>query len=304
MSQATERMIEWFAVRAGRVTYSMSYRNGPSSYDCSSAIYFAMIHAGLRPPGSWIGNTESLFRDLPGSGWYQLPSDPGTGFIDARRGDVFIWGRQGASIGAAGHTGSFVDPENIIHCNYGYNGITVNRHDAIWAANGYPTVAIFRYRGNASDAAIITPAEKPSIPAQPAPDPHNIVEYLMTMTRDEAIQLVAEGTSKSLRFEEGFLREKFAQVIKHDPGAKDALVGCAKEGAVAALSKKVQQYGIWNGVDLSSRPGNTTSVAREIAYQASENDKRKNENKRLAQQVAEIKQGQDEILALLKGGTR
>ncbi|MFD1899922.1 peptidoglycan amidohydrolase family protein [Enterococcus termitis] len=26
--------------------------------------------------------------------------------------------------------------DSIIHCNYGYNGITVNDHDVIWNANG------------------------------------------------------------------------------------------------------------------------------------------------------------------------
>ena len=41
----------------------------------------------------------------------------------------------------------FVDADNIIHCNYGYNSITVNNHDAIWEANGCPYVYAYRYTG-------------------------------------------------------------------------------------------------------------------------------------------------------------
>ncbi|MBO0440974.1 hypothetical protein JZO69_11425 [Enterococcus sp. DIV0869a] len=52
---------------------------------------------------------------------------------------VFIWGDRGNSGGAAGHTGIFIDDnDNIIHCNYGFNGITVNNHDYIWEFNGQP----------------------------------------------------------------------------------------------------------------------------------------------------------------------
>lgn len=138
-----ETALSWFAARQGRVTYSMSYRNGPGSYDCSSAIYYALQAAGF--PVGHIGNTESMFRDLPALGWVRVPAR--NGFIAARRGDIFIWGAPGSSAGAAGHTGMFVDADNIIHCNYGYNGITVNNHDAIWAANGQPDVSVFRYGG-------------------------------------------------------------------------------------------------------------------------------------------------------------
>ena len=54
-------MIQWFRDRLGKVTYSMDYRNGPHSYDCSSAVYSALIKAGFLPPNTWLGNTETLF---------------------------------------------------------------------------------------------------------------------------------------------------------------------------------------------------------------------------------------------------
>lgn len=142
-----ETLIAWFNQRAGRVTYSMSYRNGPGSYDCSSAVYYGLQAAGFRI--GHIGNTESMFRDLPALGFTRVPA-AANGYIAARRGDIFIWGAPGQSAGAAGHTGVFVDADNIIHCNYGYNGITVNNHDAIWSANGQPPVAIYRYAGKSS----------------------------------------------------------------------------------------------------------------------------------------------------------
>lgn len=63
---STEAVINWFRARQGRVTYSMTNRLGPNSYDCSSAVYFALIEAGFLPGGTSIGNTESLYR-LEGS---------------------------------------------------------------------------------------------------------------------------------------------------------------------------------------------------------------------------------------------
>lgn len=38
----------------------------------------------------------------------------------------------------------FIDSANIIHCNYAYNGITVNSHDYIWALAGQPYFYIYR----------------------------------------------------------------------------------------------------------------------------------------------------------------
>ena len=64
-----DQAIAWMEQRKGHVTYSMSYRMGPNSYDCSSAVYFALREAGLLPPNIAIGNTETLFHDLESNGW-------------------------------------------------------------------------------------------------------------------------------------------------------------------------------------------------------------------------------------------
>lgn len=143
-----EKAIQWFNVRNGKVSYSMTNRLGPTSCDCSSAVYFALMAAGFLPLGM-IGNTETLFNDLENFGWEKLLRVNGS--YPAKRGDIFIWGTRGNTLGAAGHTGIFWDDqEQIIHCNFGYNGISINDHDTIWNYNGQPDVTIYRFKGNST----------------------------------------------------------------------------------------------------------------------------------------------------------
>lgn len=135
-----ETAIAWMRAREGKVSYSMEYRDGDDSYDCSSSVYYALRSAGAVSAG-WAVNTEYEHDWLIKNG-YELIAENTE--CDAQRGDIFIWGRRGASAGAGGHTGIFVDSENIIHCNYRYNGITVNSHDYIWALAGQPYFYIYR----------------------------------------------------------------------------------------------------------------------------------------------------------------
>ena len=141
-----DKVIEWFAQRQGRVSYSMINRNGPSSYDCSSSIYHALIYAGILPQGFRIGNTETEFVDLPKFGFQRIEADI-NGYIPTQRGDIFIWGKQGYTNGADGHTGIFIDQNNISHCAYGYNGIHVDNHDKLAEINNTQYLTIFRYTG-------------------------------------------------------------------------------------------------------------------------------------------------------------
>ena len=135
-----ENAIAWMRARQGLVSYSMDYRDGDDSYDCSSSVYYALRSAGAVSAG-WAVNTEYEHDWLIKNG-YELIAENTE--CEAQRGDVFIWGRKGASAGAGGHTGIFVDSENIIHCNYRYNGITVNSHDYIWALAGQPFFYMYR----------------------------------------------------------------------------------------------------------------------------------------------------------------
>lgn len=151
-----DKVIEWFAQRQGRVSYSMINRNGPSSYDCSSSIYHALIYAGILPQGFRIGNTETEFVDLPKFGFQRIEADI-NGYIPTQRGDIFIWGKQGYTNGADGHTGIFIDQNNIIHCAYGYNGIHIDNHDKLAEINNTQYLTIFRYTGKPQNVPASTP---------------------------------------------------------------------------------------------------------------------------------------------------
>lgn len=146
-----DKAIEWFEQRQGRVSYSMINRNGESSYDCSSSIYHALIYAGILPQGFRIGNTETEFVDLPKFGFQRIEADA-NGYIPTQRGDIFIWGKQGYTSGANGHTGIYLDNDNIIHCAYAYNGIHTDEHDKIAGWNNVQYLTIFRYTGEPQNA--------------------------------------------------------------------------------------------------------------------------------------------------------
>ena len=135
-----ENAIAWMRARQGQVSYSMEDRDGPDSYDCSSSVYYALRSAGASSAG-WAVNTEYEHDWLIKNGYELIAENQEW---DAQRGDIFIYGRRGYSAGAGGHTGMFVDSENIIHCNYARNGITVNNHDSIWNAAGQPYFYAYR----------------------------------------------------------------------------------------------------------------------------------------------------------------
>lgn len=135
-----ETAIAWMKARQGQVYYSMEDRDGPDSYDCSSSVYYALRSAGAVSAG-WAVNTEYEHDWLIKNG-YELIAENTE--CTAQRGDIFIWGRKGASAGAFGHTGMFIDSDNIIHCNYAYNGISINNHDERWYYAGQPHFYIYR----------------------------------------------------------------------------------------------------------------------------------------------------------------
>lgn len=152
-----DKAIEWFAQRQGKVSYSMINRNGPSSFDCSSSVYYSLIYAGILPQGFRIGNTETLFVDLPKFGFQRIEADA-NGYIPTQRGDIFLWGKQGQTAGANGHVGIYIDSDNIIHCSYGYNGIHIDNHDWLAGINNVQYLTIFRYTGKAQPAPAPAPA--------------------------------------------------------------------------------------------------------------------------------------------------
>ena len=151
-----DKVIDWFQQRQGRVSYSMINRNGANSYDCSSSIYHALIYAGILPQGFRIGNTETEFVDLPKFGFQRIEADA-NGYIATQRGDIFIWGKQGYTLGANGHTGIYLDNDNIIHCAYAYKGIHTDEHDKLAGWNNVQYLTIFRYTGKPQNAPALAP---------------------------------------------------------------------------------------------------------------------------------------------------
>lgn len=135
-----DKMIDWMQKKdAAGVTYSMKYRNGPRSYDCSSAVFYALIAGGFRKAGSLIGNTDTLFS-LEGS--LLKPINRANGL---QKGDIFVSGRKGGSGGAAGHTGFALNATQAIHCSSGFNGIGIssNSDSRVRAYSGAP---VYWYR--------------------------------------------------------------------------------------------------------------------------------------------------------------
>lgn len=111
-----DAVVNWFKVREGKVTYSMENRLGPNSYDCSSAVFNALIAGGFLPQNTWPGSTETLFG-LEGTLLIPITRS------QARYGDIFVAGVKGHSLYGDGHTGVFLSNSTIIHCTASINGI-------------------------------------------------------------------------------------------------------------------------------------------------------------------------------------
>lgn len=105
------KMIKWFQDRRGKVGYSQAARLGPNSYDCSSAVYFALQHAGIKTANK-MGYTGTLWYDVgPNKLMTQIKNS------EARRGDIFLTGaKYEAGAGNAAHTGVYLSNTRIIHC--------------------------------------------------------------------------------------------------------------------------------------------------------------------------------------------
>lgn len=146
MAVHTETAIRWMTDRQGRVTYSMIQRTGPTSYDCSSSICYALMSAGASKV-SWPVTTESAHAWLLANGYYLASENRDWDMV---RGDIVIWGRKGQSIGAGGHIMMALDADNVIHCTYAVNGITVNNYNQLYGwqggSMGGPYVYVYRLK--------------------------------------------------------------------------------------------------------------------------------------------------------------
>ena len=109
----TETALQYGLVLRGKICYFMSYRLGERSMDCSSFVFRSLIAAGFLPKNAFIGNTETLFG-LNGTLLKEINRN------DVRRGDLWVAGYAGASLGSAGHTGWFLKDiyGDALHCTY------------------------------------------------------------------------------------------------------------------------------------------------------------------------------------------
>lgn len=106
----------------GNYPYSMVRRYGNPGYDCSSAVFYALIAGGFLPKTTFIGNTETLFVIArQGKVLKEIYN-----YSEVQAGDIFIRGGEGTSLGARGHTGMFYKKDGIVHSNYANNGISYN----------------------------------------------------------------------------------------------------------------------------------------------------------------------------------
>lgn len=117
-----ENMLDYAKSKHRRVRYSMAYpqRLGPEYLDCSSFVYYSLKAGGFLSTNHTIGNTETLYK-LKGTVLDEVYS-----YESIKSGDIFIRGKEGRSLGAAGHTGIFLKKGEIIHCN-AFNGtVSIN----------------------------------------------------------------------------------------------------------------------------------------------------------------------------------
>ena len=124
------------------ITYSMngSRIGTDGTADCSGAVYISLVKGGAKPH-SYPVNTESEHAWLIANGFELIAFNKSW---NMQRGDVLIFGLKGQSAGAGGHTAIAVDHNNVIHCNYAHNGVTVNSETTMPYNMGW---YVYRYKG-------------------------------------------------------------------------------------------------------------------------------------------------------------
>ena len=106
MAIDTNKTVEWFTDRIGKLTYSMyGSRNGnDGTADCSGSVTQALYEAGASKP-AYLYSTETIHGWLLANGYVLINVDDkgnGNQDFDGQFGDVIVMGMQGQSSGAAG----------------------------------------------------------------------------------------------------------------------------------------------------------------------------------------------------------
>ena len=147
---------QWYKDKIGKVTYSMSARTGPNSYDCSSSLYYALTANGAsKTSGNAPVSTETEHDWLISNGYekvYEGKWSSNDDTKDRQEGDVFIWGTKGGSGGGGGHTGLFLNDKEMIHCSASNNGIQKNNYKDYKSkvTSDHGTVYVYRLKNAGS----------------------------------------------------------------------------------------------------------------------------------------------------------
>lgn len=166
MTVDLNKLVNWFMVRKGKLTYSMyGSRNGADgTADCSGAMTQALYEAGASKYG-YLYNTETIHDYLIANG-FKLIAQTGQTF-NPIKGDICILGKRGQSAGNGGHIMVFTGTVNQISVCYwtqGQAGTAVQEmsFDQMWNTDGQPYYYIYRLQN-----------QKPS----PSPVPNGNVKW-------------------------------------------------------------------------------------------------------------------------------
>ena len=202
------------------ITYSMSgSRIGTDgTADCSGAVYISLVKGGAKPH-SYPVNTESEHAWLIANGFELIAFNKSW---NMQRGDVLIFGLKGQSAGAGGHTAIAVNHNNVIHCNYAHNGVTVNPETTMPYSMGW---YVYRYKG-------AKPTSQPQAKPQPQPTGIQWIKEEWRFTLSERIKLrTAPNTSATIIAE-----LQPGDVVKYD-------AYCYSGGYVWIRQKRGNSYG-------------------------------------------------------------
>ncbi|HCS93140.1 MAG TPA: hypothetical protein DIW15_00325 [Bavariicoccus seileri] len=105
-----------YSLKNRGIRYSMtgSRTGSDGTGDCSGTIYQGLRNGGASNAG-WVLNTDSMHSWLEKNGFQNIATNKSW---TAKRGDIVIFGKKGASGGAAGHIVIFISNTQIIHCTW------------------------------------------------------------------------------------------------------------------------------------------------------------------------------------------
>lgn len=175
------------------IHYSMTgCRDGLTcnSGDCSGTLVRSIEKAGGTKP-AFLYNTDSMHAYLTANGYKLIATNKEW---DAKKGDIVIFGKKGASGGASGHVVEFINKTQIIHCTYknaSLNGVFIDNEAT--TCPYYMGWYVYRLPDT-----VASPSKPVSVPADTKPDKVSwyFEEGTFTSTRKITIYTDPKTSSK------------------------------------------------------------------------------------------------------------